>query len=371
MNFGIRTGGERPREATRQLGRAPCKKTAQRPTAPVTIFWNGKTPARVARDCLYFRALSRPFPGTVLALPALIVKRLSPARRLLFSILLAAPLCAATPARAQTPDPAAPAPPVVSPRSETEQNLVNLPTTQPIHRFGHHFRITHRFARDLRRGGFKSLAEDFFSLDSGAVIGLDYRFAPMTNVQLGIYRSMLARTIQVSGRADAWHQGELPLALSLLASVEGTNNMRDNYAPAVGLVMSRTFTDKAAFYVSPMFVWNSAAVHDAEPADDGHEDHDHGLISPFDDGERHTAYVGLGTRVRVRSGTYVVLEFAPRLAGHSPPGRGVWGVAIERQTRGHLFQLNLSNSFGTTYGQTAIGGERSNIYLGFNLARRF
>ena len=307
----------------------------------------------------------------MLALPALIVMRPSPARRLLFSILLAAPLCAATPARAQTPDPAAPAPPVVSPRSETEQNLVNLPTTQPIHRFGHHFRITHRFARDLRRGGFKSLAEDFFSLDSGAVIGLDYRFAPMTNVQLGIYRSMLARTIQVSGRADAWHQGELPLALSLLASVEGTNNMRDNYAPAVGLVMSRTFTDKAAFYVSPMFVWNSAAVHDAEPVDDGHEDHDHGLISPFDDGERHTAYVGLGTRVRVRSGTHVVLEFAPRLAGHSPPGRGVWGFAVERQTRGHLFQLNLSNSFGTTYGQTAIGGERSNIYLGFNLARRF
>jgi hypothetical protein len=298
--------------------------------------------------------------------------RLSPARRLLISVLLAAPLCAATPARAQTPDPSAPVPPAVPPRSETEQNLVNLPTTQPIHRFGHHFRITHRFARDLRRGGLKGLAEDLFGLDNGAVIGLDYRFAPMTNVQLGIYRSMLARTIQVSGRADAWQQSEqLPVALSLLASVEGTNNMRDNYAPAIGLVASRTFGDKAALYVSPMFVWNSAAVHDPEPVDDGHEDHDHGLIDPFDDGERHTAYVGVGARVRVRSGTHVVMEFAPRLVGHSPPGRGVWGFAVEKQTRGHLFQINLSNSFGTTYGQTAIGGERSNVYLGFNLARRF
>src|SRR5687767_1353211 len=196
--------------------------------------------------------------------------RLSPTRRLHLSVFLAAPLCATTPARAQTPDPSVPVPPAVPPRSETEQNLVNLPTTQPIRRFGHHFRITHRFARDLRRGGLKNLAEDLFGLDNGAIIGLDYRFAPMTNVQVGIYRSMLARTIQVSGRVDAWQQGERPLALSVIASVEGTNNMREDHAPGFGLVASRTFTDKLALYVSPMFVWNTAAVHDVEQAD-GHD----------------------------------------------------------------------------------------------------
>jgi hypothetical protein len=274
---------------------------------------------------------------------------------------------------AQAPDPAATPAPVVTPRHETEQNLVNLPTTQPMRRFGSHFRITHRFARDLRRGGLSDLAQDLFGLDNGAVIGLDYRFAPLTNVQVGVYRSMLARTIQVSGRVDAWQQGEeLPVSLSVVASVEGTNNMREDHAPGIGLVASRTFTDRLSLYATPMFVWNTAAVHEVDQAD-GHEDHDHGLptASPFDDGERNTAYVGVGTRVRVRSGTFVVAEFAPRVAGHSPAGRGVWGVAIEKQTRGHLFQLNLSNSFGTTYGQTALGGERSNIYLGFNLARRF
>ena len=52
--------------------------------------------------------------------------------------------------------------------------------------------------------------------------------------------------------------GKTTVALSLLASVEGTNNMRDNYAPALGVVASRTFSDKAAMYVSPMFV--SASV---------------------------------------------------------------------------------------------------------------
>jgi hypothetical protein len=58
------------------------------------------------------------------------------------------------------------------------------------------------------------------------------------------------------------------------------------------------------------------------------------------------------------------------VAGHAP-GRGAWGVAVEKHTRGHMFQINVTNSFGTTFGQIARGGDRHNIYLGFNLARRF
>src|SRR5688572_26653775 len=143
--------------------------------------------------------------------------------------------------------------------------------------------------------------------------------------------------------------------------------MRDDHAPAVGLVASRTLGRAVAAYVSPVFVWNTAAVHHVETD----PEHDHGPVAtPFDDGEENTAFVGLGTRVRIRPSTFVVLEYAPRFAGHSPPGRGTWGVALEKQTTGHLFQINLSNSFGTTYGQTALGGERSNIYLGFNIARK-
>jgi hypothetical protein len=144
----------------------------------------------------------------------------------------------ARPALAQSQDPAQPpAAPAVPPRHQAEQNLITLPTTQPIRRFGHHFRITHRFARDLRRGSFGQLASDLFGLDSGAIIGLDYRFAPTANLQVGIYRSMLFRTIQTSARLDAWPQTDTRLVgLSLLAGVEGANNMREDHAPAVGVV---------------------------------------------------------------------------------------------------------------------------------------
>lgn len=235
---------------------------------------------------------------------------------------------------------------------------------------GHHFRITHRFARDWNRGTLGQLASDLFGLDSGAIIGLEYRFAPTARIQTGIYRSMLFKTIQVSGRFDAWQEGEsFPIGLSFLASVEGANNMRDDHAPALGFVASRSVGPRLTLWTAPTYVWNSAAIHEIE-IDDGHDDHDHGVIAPLDDGYRNTAFVGLGARVRVSSGTFLVGEFSPRAWGHSP-GRGIWGGAIEKQTRGHVFQLNFTNSFGTTFGQIAGGGDTHNVYLGFNIARRF
>ena len=270
-------------------------------------------------------------------------------------------IASATPATAQAVDPATPAPPTTSvstERDESEQNVVTMPTTRAMHRFGSHFRITHRFARDLRRGNLGELASDLFGLDEGAVIGLDYRFAPTSNTQLGIYRSMLLRTIQLSGRYDALRQTDTrPVAISALLSVEGTNNFRDDHAPALGAVVSRTYGRRFAVYASPTFVWNSMTPGASDPV----------VTDPPDE---NTAYVGLGSRVLLPKTTYIALEFSPRVTGFAP-GRGTWGIGIEKHTRGHLFQLNFSNSFGTTYGQVARGGERSNVYLGFNIARKF
>lgn len=282
--------------------------------------------------------------------------------------------CAGSPVSAQAVDPApASTAPAAAPRDEAEQNLVNLPTTQPMRRFGSHFRITHRFARDLRRGGIGELASDLFGLDSGAVIGFEYRFALRSNVQVAAYRSMLFRTVQLSGRYDAVTQGaRSPVSVSGVLSVEGADNFRGDYAPAAGLVVSRTYGRRSAFYASPMFVWHSGTPGTAGLT--GHEGHEHGDLveagAPAGADDEHTAYVGLGTRLRLLQTAYLVLEFTPRVAGFAP-GRGTWGAAIEKHTRGHLLQLNLSNSFGTTYGQLARGGERSNVYLGFNIARKF
>jgi len=55
-------------------------------------------------------------------------------------------------------------------------------------------------AADLRRGSFSDLAADLFTIDKGAIIGLEYRFAITGNIQAGVHRSLLSKTIQTFGR---------------------------------------------------------------------------------------------------------------------------------------------------------------------------
>jgi Membrane bound beta barrel domain (DUF5777) len=132
-----------------------------------------------------------------------------------------------------------------------------------------------------------------------------------------------------------------PVDVSVLVSVEGTNNFRDRYSPAFAAIVSRTFGDRAALYMEP------ACVHHAnvEPST---------LIAgvPTD-----TVMVGLGGLLRVRPTVSIVTECSPRFADDRP-GVNHGGVA--------------SDSFATTMGHVARGGlVPISWHLGFNISRKF
>ena len=267
-------------------------------------------------------------------------------------------LCLSVSANAQ--EPTAPSPP---PRNEAELNTVNLPTTQSLGRHQSYFRITHRFTRDLGRGDFGSLLEDLFSLDNGAAIGLEYRFGITANLHAGVYRTAIDKTIQFFGRYDAVRQSEsMPVALSLTGSVEGLGNFQDDFQPGLAATVSRVAAPWLVLYATPALVFNSAEPANVLPGAEEDE------LSRHD----HTLFVGLGARVRFRPTAYVVGEYSPRLAGYDP-ARAVWAVGVEKVTPSgkHLFQLNVTNAFGTTLGQLSRGGSNDAVYLGFNMARKF
>jgi hypothetical protein len=248
---------------------------------------------------------------------------------------------------------------------EIDLTLINLPTTLSLKRHRSYFRLTHRFARDLRRGNFNDLASSLFSLDDGAVIGLEYRYAITGNVHAGVTRSMLSKTIQTFARWDALRQGDtLPVSLSVMGSYEGLNNLRQTRQPGVAVTISRTFGDVLALYATPAFVKDTHAVDEiAGHSHDGDLPDEHANHSD-------TWFTGLGTRVRFSRSGYVVAEFTPRIAGYDP-NKGVWGFGVEKRTGGHTLQLNITNSFGTTLGQIARGGSPHDVYLGFNITRKF
>ena len=235
--------------------------------------------------------------------------------------------------------------------SQPDFSIVNLPTTVRLPRLKSAFRVTHRFRRPLGQDDFGSLAEDLFGLDSGAIIGLEYRFGLMSGLQAGILRTS-DRTIEFFGQYTVLNQRSgAPVGLGVLASIDGTNNFRDSYTPALGVAISRELGDHGAVYVEPVWVHNSNL--DDVPGDDN---------SSF--------LVGLGARLRVRPTVYLTGEFAPR-AGYSP-GVHQGSFAIEKRAGGHVFQLNVSNGFGNTMGQLARGGtSNDDWYLGFNISRKF
>src|SRR4029077_12791749 len=94
-------------------------------------------------------------------------------------------------------------------------------------------------------------------LDSGAVIGLEYRFGIVPGGQIGIHRTS-DKTIEFFGQYGVLRQGPgRPLEIAALASVEGTNNFQDSKSPALGAIVSRRVGTHAAFYVEPIWVNNS------------------------------------------------------------------------------------------------------------------
>jgi hypothetical protein len=274
-----------------------------------------------------------------------------------FALMLALVVLAPAGAFAQAPDDD----PAALKLAVPDFALVGLPTTLRLPRFGSSFRVTHRFLRPIIGDDvdFGDVLDDFFGIDAGAQIGLEYRFGIIRNGQIGIHRTS-NRTIEFFAQYAALREGaNAPLDVSVLGTIEGTNNFHEDdgigssHSPALGAIISRTVGDVAAFYVEPIWVNNT----NSDPSE---------LVDDND-----TLMIGLGARVRVRPTVYLVGEFAPRATGYKP-GVNHGSVGIEKRAGGHLFQLNSSNAFGTTMAQIARGGLPANDWsIGFNISRKF
>ena len=236
--------------------------------------------------------------------------------------------------------------------SQPDFTIITLPTTLRVPRFKSAFRVTHRFTRPLGQGDFGDLAEDFFGIDSGAAIGLEYRFGLMRRLQVGIHRTN-DRTIQFFTEYNLWQQRDgRPVGVNAIAFMDGTNNFRDSYSPALGAVVSREFGDYGAVYFEPIWVNNSNSLP-SELADDN-----------------DTFLLGVGARIRIRPTVYLVGEVIPRVGFDPNVNHAAFG--LEKRAGGHTFQVNFSNGFGTTLGQLSRGGtSNDDWYLGFQISRKF
>jgi uncharacterized beta barrel domain-containing protein DUF5777 len=274
----------------------------------------------------------------------------------MIDVFAAAALVAAVSTSPTSPGNQDPPQPAISDRavnpSQPDFTLIGLPTTLRIPRFRSAFRVTHRFTRPLGSGDFGDLASDFFGFDSGAQIGLEYRFGIMAGTQIGIHRTS-DRTIQFFVQHQLVRQHDrMPVGIDVIGTAEGTNNFRDRYSPGIGAVISRELGRHGAIYAHPIWINNTNP-----------------LASESTD-ENDTFMLGLGSRLRIRPTVYLVGETVPRW-GYQP-NFTYFSVGIEKRAGGHSFQLNFGNGWGTTMSQLATGGQTdSDAYIGFNITRKF
>jgi cytochrome c oxidase subunit 2 len=244
---------------------------------------------------------------------------------------------------------------------EPDFNLIALSTTLRLPQNKFAFRLTHRFSRPLDGGpGYGNVLEDFLGFDSFARMALEFRYGLLPGTQIGVSRGN-NRNIQIFGRQNIlWQRGPRGVGLDARASVEGLDNLSEEYSGSVAAILSKRLGERASLYVEPTWVGNVSKpgrFHQSGDDDD-------------DDDNDNTFMLGLGARLRVRPTVYLLGEYVPRFSGFDDGAHHI-SFAIEKRAGGHTFQLNISNSLGTTPAQIAQGGSNDDWFIGFNIARKF
>ena len=202
-------------------------------------------------------------------------------------------------------------------------------------------------------------------------MGLEYRYGITSTLQAGVHRSTLGKTLNVFGRWDTLRQSDRVCRSSISpmpvdrgteqpAAGSAARRVGDRLARAEQLDRRSTRRRPTSTTPTPKRCGcctkgTSTTRRSTEDDDDALDRGRHVLHRPrrAGRGSCETVYArrrGLAARWRATNRT-----------------TAAWGAAIEKQTHGHVLQLNFGNSFGTTPGMIARGGAERRGLSGLQL----
>ncbi len=225
------------------------------------------------------------------------------------------------------------------------------------------FIISHRF------GYVNTGIEELFGLDQSTIrIGLDYGLS--NRLTIGVGRSSFEKTVdgflkynvlRQSTGSKSWPVSITALASSALTTMKWANEDRENYFTSrmsytYQLLIARKFSDAFSWQIMPTFV--------------------HRNIVPTEEFQHDVLAIGSATRLQVSKMISVQTEFYYLLPNQLPDiYTHSLSVGVDIETKGHVFQLHLSNSRGMIekffVANTTGKWEKGDISLGFNITRDF
>jgi len=238
------------------------------------------------------------------------------------------------------------------------QRLVNGHTTKTRKQGEFEFIIMHRF------GEINTGIDDLFGLDF-ANIRFSFEYGITDRITLGVGRSSFEKTYDVFFKYNFLDQGpNSPVALSWFSSmavrtVDNPNFADDDFTSKTAysheLLIARKLNDKVSVLFIPAYVHRNRVEFDQE---------------------NDIFALGFGGRLKLNNRLALISEYYWRITKEeSNDYYDSFGVGLEIETGGHVFQLTFSNSrsmiekgFITETRGDFFDGD---IHFGFNLSRTF
>lgn len=249
--------------------------------------------------------------------------------------------------------------PVSQPDRPPEGNwIINLPSADPAPAGNLTMLFTHRFMGGLSDSDIHS----FFSLDSGANVGIGIGYAPIANLEVAFERSDDLDIYELSARYRVWRTGPLTIAVSA-----GGDWRTDRIGDGRQGYSRRGFFAQTVYAVSLGSRARVTAVPTWVSETTGH------LVLP-EVRYRNLFNVPVAVALAVTRSINVQGEVVPRLGKGDSPGVG-WIAAVEKTVLRHRFSLTVGNLRATTVDQYVApdfsGASPHRYYLGFNLVRQW
>ena len=261
-------------------------------------------------------------------------------------------------------------------------NLINLKTTETIHRHEMDFRVDHRFG-DI--AGSAGGGKNFFGLDNSTDIRIGFDYGLLDNLNIGIARAKGATEVRQLFEGNVKYRfieqtvdNNVPVSVAFfgsttLSAMEASSDkssaasfedFNDRLSYVTQLIIARKFSSNLSLVVVPSFL--------------------HRNYTAYND-QNDVFALGIGGRAKVSNRIALVADYTlPFRKSSNKKYRedvsgqryyNALGVGLEMVTGGHIFHLNFTNATAIQESQfiseTNSSWRKGQFRWGFSIARRF
>jgi len=238
--------------------------------------------------------------------------------------------------------------------------LLNMPTATTLTAKSSEVRFTHRFSQPVNEGD----ADSLWGLDGSSDIGLAYAYGFTADLEGGIYRTDVQDDWELSAKYALRRQSTgYPLSITVRggADVRTEDGTDDGATPFAQCIFEKQIGSRLKLLAAPSVIGEWGA-------------YDYAFNVP------------LGLAWSIKPHMILALEVIPE-NGDQPDGFDSsigWSVGLKHSIGGHFFEFVVGNTRATHVSQyvtssifastepAAMGGfEAGDVFLGFNIERRF